>query len=143
MIRIKVKKTNEDAIIPTYSKKGDAGMDLYSIKDYYIPARRVRLIETGLKVEIPEGYEGQIRPRSGLALNHGITVLNTPGTIDSGYRGEIGVILINHGIDSYNIKKGDKIAQIIFIKHETANLEEVTELSETERGIGSFGHTGK
>ena len=104
-IKLKVKKTHPDAILPRYSHPYDAGMDLFSCEDYILKSNEWKLTGTGLKVEIPKGYEMQIRPRSGLALKHGISVLNTPGTIDSGYRGEVGVILINHGNEGYNVKK--------------------------------------
>ena len=106
------------------------------------PLQRV-LVKTGLFIELPEGYEAQIRPRSGLALKYGITVLNAPGTIDADYRGEIGVILINLSDNEYVIKNGERIAQMIICKHETAQWEEVTILSETDRGSGGFGSTGK
>lgn len=101
------------------------------------------LIKTGLFISLPVGYEAQIRPRSGLALKKGITVLNSPGTIDADYRGEIGIILINHSKDSFFIEDGDRIAQMVIAKHEVAEWETVEELDETDRGIEGFGHTGK
>lgn len=106
------------------------------------PGKRL-LIPTGLAIQIPPGYEGQIRPRSGLALEHGVTVLNAPGTLDSDYRGEVGVLLINHGQDDFWIKHGDRIAQLVIAKVERIDVLEVTELDETERGAGGFGSTGK
>lgn len=133
---------NVNAKPPTYQTNGSAGMDLYStIKTSMEPGERC-LIKTGLKIAIPVGYEGQIRPRSGLANKYGITVLNTPGTIDADYRGEIMVLLYNAGGNSFSVNIGDRIAQIVFNKVEKANIMVVTELSETIRGEGGFGHTG-
>lgn len=136
--------------LPTYSTEYSAGMDLRAnLKDEkgndevisIAPGKRV-LIPTGLYIQLPYGYEAQIRPRSGLALKYGITVLNTPGTIDADYRGEIGVCLINHGNDTFDVHHGDRIAQIVFAKVEQAALVEVSELVDTKRGTGGFGHTG-
>jgi dUTP pyrophosphatase len=101
-----------------------------------------RLIPTGLCVEIPEGYEAQIRPRSGLAFRHGITILNTPGTVDSDYRGEIGIILINHGKDAFTVRRGDRVAQLVFCSVCEPVFEEVDKLADSGRGPGGFGHTG-
>jgi len=141
-MRIKVKKLNQEARIPTYAHEGDAGMDLYSCDNYVLnPGERV-LVSTGLAFEIPNGYELQIRPRSGLAWKNGISIVNSPGTLDAGYRGELKVILINHGKEVFNIRKGDKIAQAVLNKIERAEIEEVDELSETERGANGFGSTG-
>ena len=141
---ITVQKLNADAKIPAYAHDGDACVDLYSTIDYTLaPGRRV-LVPTGLKIAIPHGYEGQVRPKSGLALKHGITVLNTPGTVDAPYRGEVGVILIN--LDpktAYEIKKGEKVAQMVFNKVEYAAFTEAAELSATTRGEGGYGSTGK
>lgn len=142
MIKIKTKKIHPDAVIPKYAHEGDAGFDLYSVEDYEINLRERMLVKTGLQVEIPRGYEMQIRPKSGLALKSGITVLNTPGTIDSVYRGEVGVILINHSDRLYSVKKGEKIAQGVISKIEEAVFEEADNLSETIRGEGGFGSTG-
>ena len=136
--------------LPTYSTEYSAGMDLRANlknnegNDEIIsiaPGERV-LIPTGLYIQLPYGYEAQIRPRSGLALKYGITVLNTPGTIDADYRGEIGVCLINHGNDTFDVHHGDRIAQIVFAQVEQAILVEVSELVNTKRGDGGFGHTG-
>lgn len=136
--------------LPTYSTEYSAGMDLRAnLKDEegndriisIAPGERV-LISTGLYLQIPYGYEGQIRPRSGLAIKYGITVLNTPGTIDSDYRGEVCVCLINHGNDIFDVHHGDRIAQIVFAQLEQAILFEVFKLTDTERGNGGFGHTG-
>ena len=143
MVDIKIEKIFSDAILPSYAHPGDAGMDVFSYETYILKPGERRLFKTGLKVELPEGYEMQIRPRSGLALNHGVTVLNTPGTIDAGYRGEVGVILINHGEKVYSIKKGDKIAQAVISSVEKAVLEEVEKLEESSRGEGGFGSTGE
>lgn len=135
--------------LPTYSTVCSAGMDLRAnIIDEgnnniisIAPGERA-LIPTGLYLQIPYGYEGQIRPRSGLALKYGITVLNTPGTIDSDYRGEICVCLINHGNDTFDVHHGDRIAQIVFAQVEQVLLTEVFKLKDTKRGNGGFGHTG-
>lgn len=131
-------------IIPEYKTSGAAGMDLYSSsKDEIeiLPFQR-KLIPTNLILEIPEGYEGQIRPRSGLALKHGITVLNSPGTIDSDYRGEIKVLLINLGTENFKVNYGDRIAQMIITNHYTALINHSEELSKTERDSGGYGSTG-
>ena len=142
MVAIRIIRENE-AKLPHYSHNGDSGMDLYSVEDCGViqPMER-KLIRTGIRLEIPVGYEAQIRPKSGLAINHGITHLNTPGTIDSNYRGEIKIILINLGREPYKVEKGKKVGQMIFSKVETAVLEETEELSQTSRGDGGFGSTG-
>ena len=142
MYTLKVKKLNEDAIIPNFAHKGDAGMDLYSIEKVIIPKNETRLIKTGISIELPHMTEAQVRPRSGLALKHSITVLNSPGTIDEGYRGEIGVILINHGKEDFVVEKHMKIAQMVIKPIYEINIEEVKDLSDTERGNGGFGSTG-
>ena len=143
MIKVKFKKIHEEALIPKYAKQGDAGMDLHAIADYEIPASESLMVKTGIAMELPLGYEAQVRPRSGLAYKNKVTVLNSPGTIDSGYRNELGIILINHGKDSFKINKGERIAQMVIAKHETPIIEEVDELSESERGLDGFGSTGK
>ena len=130
--------------LPEYATKNSAGMDLRANLEERVvlgPMQRV-LIPTGLKIALPKGLEAQVRPRSGLALKHGITVLNTPGTIDADYRGEIGVILINLSDSAFEIKPGDKIAQLVTARYVTVNWKEVDELDSTERGEGGFGHTG-
>ena len=139
---LKVKKVHEDAIIPNYAHIGDAGLDLFSIEEKLLNPGDSALIKTGIKIELPEQTEAQIRPRSGLALKHGITVLNTPGTIDEGYRGEIGIILINHGKKDFLVEKNMKIAQMVVKPVWYVNVEEVKELSDTERAEGGFGSTG-
>ena len=138
-----VNKSKHD--LPAYSTSLSAGMDLRANLDEAVvlePLQR-KLIPTGLFIELPEGYEAQIRPRSGLALKHGLTVLNTPGTIDADYRGEIGVILANISDKAFTIEDGERICQMVIAKHETVKWTEVQVLNETERGAGGFGHTGK
>ncbi len=139
---VKVKKLSKDAKLPERALKGDVGFDLFSNEEAVLKPGEWKLIGTGLKIALPEGYEAQVRPKSGLALNHGITVLNTPGTIDSGYRGEIKVILINLSDKEFKIEKGQKIAQIVFNKVEIPELQEVAELDTTERNERGFGSTG-
>jgi len=143
MIRVKI-VVGEAFDIPEYQTSGAAGMDLYASNEESIvihPGDR-KLIPTGIRLEIPYGYEAQIRPRSGLVLKHGVTVLNTPGTIDSDYRGTIGVILYNAGKERFFVNKGDRIAQIVFKEYERAELVEVDELDDSVRGDGGFGSTG-
>jgi len=140
---LKIKKLKNEAQIPAYQTKEAAGFDLHSIEDVVLNPGERKLIGTGLAFEIEYGYEVQIRPRSGLAFKHGITVLNTPGTIDSDYRGEIKVLLINHSNEEFEIKKGDRIAQAVVAPVIQAEIVEVEELSDTTRGEGGFGSTGK
>jgi dUTP pyrophosphatase len=142
-MKLKIKKLNPEAQIPAYQTKEAAGFDLHSIEDVVLNPGERKLIGTGLAFEIEYGYEVQIRPRSGLAFKHGITVLNTPGTIDSDYRGEIKVLLINHSNEEFEIKKGDRIAQAVVAPVIQAEIVEVEELSDTTRGEGGFGSTGK
>lgn len=141
---LKVKKLVKDAIIPNYAKKGDTGLDLYSVMDNVTirPGERI-LIKTGIAIELPPNTEAQVRPRSGLALKYGLTVLNTPGSVDNGYRGEIGVILINHGFDDCVIEKGDKIAQLVIKPTLTVKVVTVDKLSDTERSNTGFGSSGR
>src|SRR3989338_3275263 len=139
---VKIKKTRPEARIPDYANKHDAGVDLYSCESLEIKPGERALVPTGIKIAVPEGFEAQVRPKSGLALNHGITMLNTPGTIDAGYRGEIAVIVINHGREKFVVEKGKKIAQMVFNKIEKVHFEEVEELDNTSRGEGGFGSTG-
>ena len=141
--KLKVQKIHSEAIIPNYAHKGDAGLDLYSVEEVKINPSETALIKTGIKIELPPQTEAQVRPRSGLALKNGITVLNTPGTIDEGYRGEIGIILINHGKEMFVVEKGMKIAQMVVKPVWYVEVDEVEELSETERAEGGFGSTGK
>ena len=130
--------------LPEYSTIMSAGMDLRAFIEHPIVLRSLNriLIPTGLYIEIPEGYEAQVRPRSGLAIKNGITVLNSPGTLDADYRGEIGVILINFSNEPFFINSGDRIAQLVFHKYEKVEFVEVEHLDETERGEGGFGHSG-
>jgi dUTP pyrophosphatase len=131
--------------LPAYATALSAGMDLRANLDTPITLRPLErcLVPTGLFIALPQGYEAQVRPRSGLALKKGITVLNTPGTIDADYRGEIGVILVNLSNEDFVINDGERIAQMVVARHETVEWEAVETLDETERGAGGFGHTGK
>lgn len=128
--------------VPRYARDGDAGADLTSSEFVLIPAGGRALVKTGIKIAIPYGYVGLVHPRSGLALKHGITVLNTPGTIDSGYRGEVGVILQNFGNETFTVNPGDRIAQLVIQKVSTVEFEVVDALTESDRGEGGFGSTG-
>ena len=133
--------------LPAYETAGSAGMDLRAAVPEEEPVTLApgarALIPTGLKIALPQGFEAQVRPRSGLALKHGLTCLNTPGTIDSDYRGEVGVILINHGQEPFVIRRGERIAQMVIARHEQAAMIEVQALDETVRGAGGFGSTGR
>lgn len=143
---LKVKVINQSGHeLPKYETHGAAGLDLKANIEEAIELRPLQraLVKTGLFIEIPEGYEAQVRPRSGLAFKHGITVLNSPGTIDADYRGEIGVILVNLSDQSFVIQNGERIAQLVFAKVEQAEWTESEDLSETHRGAGGFGSTGK
>ena len=134
----------QDLPLPHYATKGSAGLDLLAAIDEEIellPGQRLA-VPTGIAIELPPGWEAQVRPRSGLALNHGVTCLNAPGTIDSDYRGEVKAILINHGDMVFVIQRGHKIAQMVIAKHQQAELVEMDALSESERGAGGFGSTG-
>lgn len=139
---LRVQKIHKDAILPKYAHEGDAGLDLYSVEEVIIERNESALIKTGIKIELPKQTEAQVRPRSGLALKHGITVLNTPGTIDEGYRGEIGIILINHGKEKFIVEKGMKVAQMVVKPVWKVEVTEVNELSDTERSVGGFGSSG-
>ena len=129
--------------LPAYATNGASGMDVVSAEEVTIPPGGRHAVATGLALAIPPGYEIQVRPRSGLALKHGITVPNTPGTIDSDYRGEVGVILINHGQEPFVIRRGERIAQMVVTRHEQAEVFEVESLDDTVRGAGGFGSTGR
>jgi dUTP pyrophosphatase len=131
--------------LPSYETEHSAGMDLraFTGEPLTIKPLERRLIPTGLFMELPVGFEAQIRPRSGLAMKHGITVLNSPGTIDADYRGEVGVILVNLSADDFTINDGDRIAQMIISRHEKAEMIETEEINSTDRGAGGFGHSGK
>ena len=139
---VRFKKVHPDAVLPAYAHQGDAGMDVRSVDDLEIAPGARALVHTGLVMALPSGWEAQVRPRSGLALKHGVTVLNTPGTIDAGYRGEVGVILANFGDKPFPVAKGDRIAQIVIAPVTTAVIEETGEVDDTDRGGGGFGSTG-
>ena len=139
---LRFKRIHPDAILPSYAHPSDAGMDVRSVADLTIAPGKRALVPTGLVMQLPPMYEAQVRPRSGLALKSGVTVLNSPGTIDSGYRGEVGVILANFGESDFQVKKGDKIAQIVIAPVTQPTIEETDVIDETDRGAGGFGSTG-
>ena len=143
MIKVKIINKGHQQL-PAYATPQSAGMDLRANIDAAITLKPMerKLIPTGLFMALPEGYEAQVRPRSGLALKYGITVLNSPGTIDADYRGEVGVILINLSQEDFIINDGERIAQMVIARHETADIEQVEVLDDTERGEGGYGHTG-
>ncbi|MBN1277527.1 MAG: dUTP diphosphatase [Deltaproteobacteria bacterium] len=143
-IRVTRVKKNKNLPLPEYRSEGSSGMDIRAELEESVVLNpgEIKLIPTGLAISIPEGYEAQIRPRSGLALHHGIGMVNSPGTIDSDYRGEIGIIMINWGVEPFTVNNGDRIAQIVFTRVIRANIVEVINLDETPRGQGGFGHTG-
>lgn len=143
MVEIKVINTGHQPL-PAYATPQSAGMDLRANIDEPITLKPLQraLVPTGLRIALPKGYEAQVRPRSGLALKHGITVLNTPGTIDADYRGEVMVLLVNFSDTDFVINDGERIAQMVIAKHEVTDLIVVTELDQTERGEGGYGHTG-
>ena len=143
MLKIKVVNKGHQPL-PQYATKLSAGMDLRANIDEPITLKPLerRLIPTGLHIALPEGYEAQVRPRSGLALKKGLTVLNTPGTVDADYRGEVGVVLINLSQEDFIVEDGERIAQMVIARHEQADFELVEVLDETERGEGGYGHTG-
>ena len=143
MVIVKIINNSKNPL-PSYATEGSAGMDLCAniSKDVYIIPLERKLIPTGIFIELPMGYEAQIRPRSGMAVKSGLTIINTPGTIDSDYRGEIMICLVNLNQDTCVIKNGERIGQMIIAKYEKAELEAVEVLSDTQRGTGGFGHTG-
>lgn len=143
-MKLRIRKLHADAVIPHYAHgpEEDAGMDLYSVEDAVLEPNLPQAVPTGLSLELPAGFEAQIRPRSGLALKFGISIPNSPGTIDPGYRGELKVILINLGRQAYKITKGDRIAQMIIARYEAVEIEE-GELSASVRGEGGFGSSGR
>ena len=140
-LTVKIKATDK-SFIPDYKSELAAGVDLMAANSGSIESGSRAMVKTGISLELPEGYEAQVRPRSGLAYKQGVTVLNSPGTIDADYRGEIGVILINHGDETFTYKKGDRIAQMVIAPVVQADFVSVDDLSDTERGAGGFGHTG-
>ena len=139
---LRFRKVHPDAVLPSYAHSSDAGMDVRSVADMTIAPGKRALVPTGLVMLLPPLYEAQVRPRSGLALKHGVTVLNAPGTVDSGYRGEVGVILVNLGETDFQVRKGDKIAQIVIAPVTQPEIVETAEVDETDRGAGGFGSTG-
>jgi len=141
-MKLKVKKINPEARIPAYAHEGDSGLDLYSVEETVIEPGERKTVKTGLQISMPKGFEAQVRPKSGLASKFGVTVLNTPGTIDSGYRGEIMVIMANLGKETYKVEKGKKIAQMVIAKVEEAEIEETNSLEDSSRKEGGFGSTG-
>ncbi len=146
MDKLKIKIINKsDNPLPEYATEGSSGMDLRANieNDFILNPLERRLVPTGIFIELPQGYEAQVRPRSGMAVKHGITCLNSPGTVDADYRGELKVVLVNLSNEPQTIRKGDRIAQIVFQKVETVTLTQVDEISVTIRGEGGFGHTGK
>ena len=144
-VRISIQRSGRarEFPLPAYATQGSAGVDLRASEPCVIPPGGRALVPTGLRIALPEGYEAQVRPRSGLALKHGVTLLNSPGTIDSDYRGEVGVILINLGQEPFTVQPGDRIAQMVFAPVTRGVWDEVDVLDETERGAGGFGSTGQ
>ena len=143
-MELKIQKLHESAIVPYYAHSGDAGLDLFAIEHQEILPGEVQLVKTGIAIALPDGYEAQIRSRSGLALKQGISVLNSPGTVDAGYRGEIGVILINHGKKVFSIVPGMKIAQMViasFVRIEARLVDNLDSTSRAKKGFGSTGTT--
>ena len=143
MVQVKIINKGHHEL-PAYATPQSAGMDLRANICASVTLRPMerKLIPTGLYMALPEGYEAQVRPRSGLALKHGLTVLNSPGTIDSDYRGEVMVLLVNLSGDDFTVNDGERIAQMVIARHETARFETVSQLDDTERGTGGYGHTG-
>ena len=141
-MKLRIRRLSPDAIIPAYAHPGDAGLDLHACEDVALDPGVACLVPTGVAIELPEATEAQVRPRSGLALKHSVTVLNTPGTIDEGYRGEVGVALINHGSATFQVTRGMRIAQLVVQKRWTVEVVEVDGLTDTTRGAGGFGSTG-
>ena len=142
-MRLIVKRLDRTgARLPERAHPGDAGLDLFAAADVDIPPGEARLVGTGLAIELPPGTEGQIRPRSGLALRHAVTVLNAPGTVDAGYRGEIGILLVNHGREAFRVRQGTRVAQLVVTPVVEVEVVEADELSETSRAGDGFGSTG-
>lgn len=141
-MELKITKLHKSAIIPRYAHPGDAGLDLFAIAQQDILPGETQLVKTGIAIALPAGYEAQVRPRSGLALKHSITVLNSPGTIDSGYRGEIGVILINHGKETFQVVPGMKVAQLVVTAFVATKVIVINSLDRTDRGKKGYGSTG-
>jgi dUTP pyrophosphatase len=142
VIRVEVRRLDSAAALPAYAREGDAGLDLHTLADVTLPPSQRVLVGTGLAIAIPAGYAGLVLPRSGLALTHGVTVLNAPGLVDAGYRGELKVLLINHGDQPVTLRRGERVAQLVIQRIEHAELVEVVELPPSARGAGGFGSTG-
>jgi dUTP pyrophosphatase len=142
-MKLQIQREDKEVTLPNYAHPGDAGLDLFSAENCVLKPGERKIVATGVRIALPVGYEAQVRPKSGLAAKHGISVVNTPGTIDAGYRGLVGVILINHGTEDFAVEKNMKIAQMVINKVENAEIEEVDSLDETSRGEGGFGSTGK
>lgn len=144
VVKVKRLNSNPDLPLPSYQSDGSSGLDLCAAvaEDFTLQPGDIRLIPTGLSISLPRGYEAQVRPRSGLALRYGIGLVNSPGTIDADYRGEIAVIVINWGKKPFTVRRGDRIAQMVISKVYRAEIEEVGEIDPTKRGKGGFGHTG-
>jgi dUTP pyrophosphatase len=138
----RISDAHDDIPLPQYATDHSSGMDLRSSEEVTLAPGEFKMVPTGIAIEIPVGYEGQVRPRSGLAAKHGVTCLNSPGTIDADYRGEVKVILINHGKNPVTFTRGERIAQLIISKYEKVDVVDAEELTETARGSGGFGHTG-
>ncbi|WP_309611683.1 dUTP diphosphatase [Sphingomonas sp.] len=145
MIRIQIARLphGEDLPLPAYATPGAAGMDVVAAEDLDLAPGQRHAVATGFKLAIPDGYEIQVRPRSGLAFKHGVTVPNTPGTIDSDYRGELKILMINHGPEPFPVRRGERIAQLVPAAVTKAEFDEVAELDATDRGAGGFGSTGR
>ena len=141
-MQMRVRRLRPSATLPNYAHSGDAGLDLYAADSLVVPPRGARVVPTGIAVELPVGTEGAVRPRSGLAVQWTVTVLNSPGTIDEGYRGEVGVVLINHGSRDFHVKCGMRIAQLVIHRRLEVDVVEVESLGRTERDEGGFGSTG-
>jgi dUTP pyrophosphatase len=142
MNTLKVRRLSAGAVLPAYAHPGDAGLDLYAAVSASLDPGESKLIATGISIELPPNTEGNVRPRSGLALKHGVTVLNSPGTIDAGYRGEVGVILINHGRARFDVQPGMKIAQLVVAPCLSVDVQETSDLAGSSREQGGFGSTG-
>lgn len=144
METLKIQLLASNATLPSYAQPSDSGLDLYSVEDFTLEPGEFKAIATGIALELPLGHEAQVRPRSGLALNHGVTVLNSPGTVDCGYRGEVKVILINHSKLPFSLKAGEKaIAQLVIAKVSSVRVEVIEKVSDTTRGQNGFGSTDK
>lgn len=143
VIQFKRENAEDDLELPSYQTAGAAGMDVRAGEDKPVQPGETVLVATGFSMEIPPGFEAQLRPRSGLAAKHGLTLLNSPGTVDADFRGEVKIILTNLGSETFQVQRGDRIAQMVIAKVERAQIEVVSELSDSKRGSGGFGHTGR